>query len=204
MRQIAVLAGPGEDHEFSGWQLLAIGVAFGAQERRAGGRPAEAIGRAHDQIGEHDAAFVAAPDRLGDGVAIPDAVQQLAANRVEVEGVELRGQVLGGVAVAAFFAAGLDRPWARDRGVETLIERGLAALVAQDVAIDAQRIAIVAPRIGIAGGLPWVGRELADILLEAAANVGGGDLAGRRPRRLALAHAGQHPPHARDEAAVRH
>ena len=131
-------------------------------------------------------------------------MQELPAYRVEVDGLKLHLEVIGGGLVFRAVAAGLDLPRPRDRGVEALIERGLAALVAQDVAVDAQRLALVAPGIGVTRGVPRVRRELADILLEAPADTGGGDLAGGRRVRLALAGVGQHSPQPAGHVAERH
>ena len=131
-------------------------------------------------------------------------MQELPAYRVEVEGLKLHLEALGGGLVVRAVAAGLDHPRSRDRGVEALIEGGLAALVAQDVAVDAQRVALVAPGIGVTRGLPRVRRELADILLEAPGDAGGGDLAGDRRGRLALAGAGQHSSQPAGHVAERH
>ena len=80
----------------------------GDQQGRAVTAEAEAFGIAASEVGEADAAAVDLPDRLGDGIAVPHDVQQFAADAVDLDGLELLGEVLGGEAVAPGLAAGGD------------------------------------------------------------------------------------------------
>ena len=120
-------------------------------------------------------------------------MQELTADGVEAHAFELAGEVVGRSAVVRPVAAGLHRPGPRDGSVEALVQRGLAALVPQDVAVDAERLAVVAVAVGVARGLARVERQLADIGLEAAGDAGGGDLALARPLRHAGAGRRQQP-----------
>ena len=124
---------------------------------RSSGAPSadqrEAVRRAHHEAVEYDTVSVAGPERLGDGVAVPDPVQELAADRVEAHARELAGEVDRRGAVFRRISAGLDRPGPRYGSVEALVEGRLAALVPQDVAIDLERVAFVAVAIGVARGL---------------------------------------------------
>ena len=204
MRQVAVLAGAAEDDEFSAWQRRAEGLGLGAEQGLAFRRPAEAVRRADHEAVEHDTVSVAGPERLGDGVAVPDPVQELAADGVEADARELAGEVVRRGAVFRCIAAGLDRPGPRDGGVEALVEGRLAALVPQGVAIDLERVAFVAVAIGVARRLARVERQLADIGLEAAGDAGGGDLAQGRPRRHARAGGREQPPEPPGQTGRRH
>ena len=127
---------------------------------------------------------LARPQRLGHGIAVPDPVQELAAERVEAHVRELPGEVVRRGAVQRTIAAGLHRPGPGDGGVEALVQRRLAALVPKHVAKDAERRPVVAEAVCVARRLARVERQLADIGLEAAGDAGGGGLArGRRARR---------------------
>ena len=202
--QVAVLAGAAQDHELSVRQRFAEGLGFGAEQRLAFRRPAEAVRRADHKAVEDDAVAVAGPERLGDGVAVPDPVQELAADRVEAHVRELAREVVRGGTIPRTIAAGLDRPGPRDGGVEALVESGLAALVPQDVAVDAERVALVAEAIGVARRLARVERKLADIGLEAAGDAGGGDLANGRPRRRTHAGGREQPAEPPGQSCGRH
>ena len=193
MGQVAVLAGAAEDHELSGGQRLAQGAGIRAQQGCSLCRPAEAVGRAHGEAVEHHAIARAGPERLGDGVAVPDPVQKLTAYGVEAHPFELAGEVGGRGPIVRPVAAGVDSPGPRDGGIEALVQRRLAALVPQDVAVDAERLALVAVAVGVARRLARVERQLADIGLEAAGDAGGGGLTRERPLRHAGAGRRQQP-----------
>ena len=120
-------------------------------------------------------------------------MQELAANGIEAHAFQLADEVVGRGAIVRPIATGLDCPGPRDGGIETLVEGRLAALVPQDVAVDAERRALVAVALGIARGLTRVERKLADVRLEAAGDAGGGDLAIGRPHRHAGAGGREQP-----------
>ena len=204
MGQVAVLAGTAEHHELARRQRVAQGAGVGAEQGLTLRRPAEAVGRADHEAVQHDPIARAGPERLGDGVAVPDPVQELAADRVEADAFELAGEVVGRGAIVRPVAGGLDRPGPRDGGIEALVEGRLAALVPQDVAIDAECRALVAEPVGVAGRLARVERKLTDVGLEAAGDAGGGDLAIGRPRRPADAGGREQPAEPAGQTGGRH
>ena len=135
---------------------------------------------------------------------VPDPVQQLAADRVEAHVGELAGERIRGGAITRAIPAGLDRPGPCDGGVQTLVESRLAALVPQDIAVDAKRLALVAVALGIARRLARIERQLADIGLEAAGDAGSRDLAGGRGGGRRSAGGREQTPEAEPEAGMRH
>ena len=113
-------------------------------------------------------------------------MQELAADRVEIDLLQLRRQVLGRRLVDVGLAAGLDVPGPRGRGVEPLLKRGAAALVPQRLAVEADRFELVPVAVGVARAAARIGIDLADIRGEPLADPGAGDLAHLRPGRDGL------------------
>ena len=182
VRQPAMLGRHPERHELRRRQGGAARRRGGHQQRRARGAPAEALRGAGAQVGEPDPARLRLPQRLGDREPVPDRVQQLAADAVEGQRVELGGQRVGGQAVGARRPARRHRPRRGDRGVEPLGQARPGLLVAQRVAPHRHRVA-AQPRQRRRPGLGDPGGERG-----AAPGGGAGDLARRRAARPGFSH----------------
>ncbi len=64
------------------------------------------------------------PEALRDGVSIPDGVQEFPAHAVDVEGSQLRAQIVGSRCVGGGVAAGFDDERRGEQSVDALAQDG--------------------------------------------------------------------------------
>ena len=131
MRHIPMLSRLGQRDELGGGHRLAAWMRLQSQQQRPVVRPPEPVRGPHDQIGQPDPATVRRPQSLCHPVPVPDPEQELTAGALEVEPLELRGQILGGQTVAAQGTPRLDLPGHRDRRVQPLAERGIGTFISR-------------------------------------------------------------------------
>ena len=172
MRDVAVIARPGDLDELGRRHGLAPGLGPGPEHEVHVHVPAEPLGRAHLDRVDDDPASVPCPEDLGHGVSEPHGVKELPADRVEVDGLQHLLQALGRGLVRAALAVRLHGPGPGGHGVQPLVQGGLAPLVPQDVAVLQQDPGVLVVVVGVAGPFLGVGRQLADVRA--------GDLPGRR------------------------